>query len=71
MDERYEDGPPLTEPEPSPELLFDLRHLTDMRGSSQAGRSITRHAFDGVAAGAEPIQAWIGGPYQTLAAMIR
>jgi len=42
-----------------------------MRGSSQAGRSITRHAFDGVAAVAEPIQAWIGGPYQTLAAMIR
>ena len=42
-----------------------------MRGSNQTGRSITRHAFDGVAAAPGPIQAWIGGPYQTLAAMIR
>jgi hypothetical protein len=42
-----------------------------MRGSSRAGRSITRHAFEGIAAAPGPIQARIGGPYQTLAAMIR
>jgi hypothetical protein len=42
-----------------------------MRGPSQAGGSITRPAQTGIAAAAGPIQAWIGGPYQTLAAMMR
>lgn len=42
-----------------------------MRSPSQAGASITRPTETGIAAASGPIQAWIGGPYQTLAAMMR
>jgi hypothetical protein len=42
-----------------------------MAEPSQAGASITCPAEMGIAAAAGSIYAWIGGPYQTLAAMIR